>query len=115
LAPLFSDAETAEDQVQDIVGSGGAGNFVQRAEGVVEVEQEHFVGHFVLHGGLSSAQGCERILHQLLVAEVGQEACIGLSAGVSTDVAKDFGAQLGDSLAGKGGCLQTRRSRFLAS
>ena len=28
---LFSDAEGSEDQVEDVVGGGGAGNFVKRA------------------------------------------------------------------------------------
>jgi hypothetical protein len=43
-AMLLSDAEGAEDQVEDVVGGGGAGDFVEGAEGVVEIEEEHFVG-----------------------------------------------------------------------
>ena len=41
---LLSDAEGAKDQVEDVVGGGGAGDFVERAESVVEIEEEHFVG-----------------------------------------------------------------------
>jgi hypothetical protein len=40
---LLSDAEGAEDQVEDVVGGGGAGDFVEGAEGSVEVEQKHLV------------------------------------------------------------------------
>ena len=43
-ATLFSDAEGAEDQVEDVVGGGGAGDFVERTQGSVEIEQEHLVG-----------------------------------------------------------------------
>ena len=41
---LLSDAEGAEDKVQDIVAGGGAGDFVERAQGSVEIEEEHLVG-----------------------------------------------------------------------
>jgi len=42
---LLSDAESAEDQVQDVVGGGGAGDFVERAQGRIKIEQEHLVWH----------------------------------------------------------------------
>jgi len=48
---LFSNAEGAENEAEDVVGSGGAGNFVERAQGVVEVEQQHLVGDVLGHGG----------------------------------------------------------------
>lgn len=41
---LFADAELAEDEVQDVVGGGGAGKGVERLEGGVEVEEDHLVG-----------------------------------------------------------------------
>ena len=56
-ALLLSDAEGAEDQVQDVVGGGGAGDGVERPEGVVEIEQQHFVRDFRAHG---DAGGVER-------------------------------------------------------
>jgi len=40
---LFSDAEGAEDQVQDVVGGSRAGDVVQRTQRTVEVEQKHLV------------------------------------------------------------------------
>jgi hypothetical protein len=43
-ATLLSDAEGAEDQVEDVVRGGGAGDFVERAQCSVEIEQEHLVG-----------------------------------------------------------------------
>ena len=42
--PLLSDAEGAEDQVEDVVGGGDTGDFVEGAEGSVEVEEKHLVG-----------------------------------------------------------------------
>ena len=47
---LLSDAEGAEDQVEDVVGGGGAGDFVERAQGAVEIEQEHLVRDLGGHG-----------------------------------------------------------------
>ena len=41
---LLSDAESSKDQVQDVVGGGDAGDFVERAEGSVEIKEEHLVG-----------------------------------------------------------------------
>ena len=46
---LFSDAEGGEDQAEDVVGGGGAGDLVQWAERVVEIEQQHFVNRHALH------------------------------------------------------------------
>ena len=40
---LLTDAKCTENQVEDVVGGGGAGDFVERAERVVEIEQQHFV------------------------------------------------------------------------
>jgi hypothetical protein len=42
--PLLSDAKGAEDQVEDVVGGGDTGDFVEGAEGSVEVEEKHLVG-----------------------------------------------------------------------
>ena len=47
---LLSDAKGAEDQVEDVVGGGDAGDFVERAEGSVEVEEKHLVGDAGGHG-----------------------------------------------------------------
>ncbi len=44
-ARLLSDAEGAEDQIEDVFGGGGAGDFVEGAEGSVEIEEEHLVGN----------------------------------------------------------------------
>ena len=42
---LLSDAEGGEDQVQDVVGSGLAGERVQSPERAIEIEQDHLVGN----------------------------------------------------------------------
>jgi hypothetical protein len=49
-ATLLSNAEGTEDQVEDVVGGGGAGDFVEGAQGSVEVEQEHLVGDLGTNG-----------------------------------------------------------------
>src|ERR1700687_3198875 len=97
---LLSDAEGAEDQVEDIVGGGGAGDFVERAQGSVEVEQEHLVwdsGGYGVGGGVERG---ERVGDEFLVAHAGQEAGFELDGGVSGDVGEDGGGQGGDAFAG---------------
>ena len=54
-AVLFSDAEGTEDQVENVVGGGGAGDFVERAQGCVEIEQEHLVRHSSRDGVLAAS------------------------------------------------------------
>lgn len=49
---LLSHAKCLEDDVQDVVGAGGAGDEVEGPQCVVEVEQEHFVRQ-PLDGGLA--------------------------------------------------------------
>jgi len=41
---LFSDAEGGKDQVEDVVGSGLAGERIEGPEGAIEIEQDHLVG-----------------------------------------------------------------------
>jgi hypothetical protein len=47
---LLSDAEGAEDQVEDVIGGGGAGDGIEGPESVIEIEQQHFVRNFRGHG-----------------------------------------------------------------
>jgi hypothetical protein len=47
---LLADAESAEDQVQDVVGGGRSGDFVERAQGRIKIKQEHLVWHASGHG-----------------------------------------------------------------
>jgi len=47
-AKLLSDAETTEDQIQDVVGGGGAGDFIECFQCVVQVKQDHLMGDAVL-------------------------------------------------------------------
>ena len=54
---LLSDAESAEDQVEDVIGGSCAGDFVEGPQGSVEVEQEHLVGD---SGGYGVGRGIER-------------------------------------------------------
>ncbi len=42
----LSNAESAEDQVQDVVCGGSAGDGVERTQRAVKIEQQHFVRNF---------------------------------------------------------------------
>jgi len=50
--PLLSHAKGFEDDIEDVVDVGGAGDEVEGTQSVVEIEQEHFVVR-VLLGGLA--------------------------------------------------------------
>ena len=102
-ASSFSDAKRGEDQVEDVVGGGGAGDFVELAEGAVEVEQEHFVRGVALDRVGGGGKSGERVLDQLLLAEVGEER--GLLLGGAAGDLHYFLPQLGDSLSGQSGGL----------
>ena len=68
---LFSDAEGAEDQIEDVIGGGGAGDFIEGAEGSVEIEQEHLVGDSGGYGAGRSGERVECVGDQLLMANAG--------------------------------------------
>ena len=42
-ASLLADAEAGEDEIQDVVGGGLAGDGIERAQRLVQVEQDHLV------------------------------------------------------------------------
>ena len=44
---LLADAELAEDEIEDVVASSGSRDFIERPQGVVEIEHEHFVGNLI--------------------------------------------------------------------
>jgi len=44
---LLSNAERAEDQIQNVVAGGGSRNLIERLQGAVEIQQEHLMGNFV--------------------------------------------------------------------
>jgi hypothetical protein len=47
---LFSNAEGAEDEVEDVVGCGVSRDGIEGPQGIVEIEQQHFVRHFGADG-----------------------------------------------------------------
>jgi hypothetical protein len=53
---LLSDAERCEYQVEDVVGGGGSGDGIEGPQGIVEIEQQHFVGDFGGHGAGSEIE-----------------------------------------------------------
>jgi len=105
---LFADAERAEDQVQDVIGGGGAGDFIQRSQSIVEVEQEHFVRDFVVDGGFRGFERSQRVAHEALVADTGEKTALGMGADFSADVAKNLGAKLRNAFSGESGGADSR-------
>src|SRR6266536_1809867 len=99
---LLSDAERAKDQVENVVGGGGAGDFVERAEGVVEVEEKHLVGDASGNGVGGAVQSGERVGDQFVVADVGEKSGFGGRGGAG-DVVEDLDAEFGDAFAAESG------------
>src|SRR5580658_3914248 len=80
---LLSDAEGTEDEVEDVVGGSGAGDFVEGAQGRVEIEEQHLVGDARAYGVGCGVEPSDRIVDKFLVANAGQEPGFLLQAGVS--------------------------------
>src|SRR5262249_7776754 len=74
---LFADAETAEDEIENVVVSSRACDFVERTKCVVEIEQQHLVWNATVNGLFSRIQSVEGIANQRLMAGVGQESRFG--------------------------------------
>ncbi len=89
---LLSDAESAEDQVEDVVSGGGAGDRIERPQGAVEIKQQHFMWDFCGHGAGSSLERGQRFLYESLVAHICKKSGFGLRPCFATDVAKNLGA-----------------------
>src|ERR1022692_1041851 len=99
---LFSDAEGAENQIEDIVGRGGSGHFVDRTQRSVEIEQQHLVRNAGAYGVAGGIQRTERVMDQFLMAHAGKKACLRVLRRVSGDVTQNSLAQSGNALTGQG-------------
>jgi len=99
---LLSNAERAEDQVQDIVTSCGPSDLIERPQGVIQIKQEHFVRDFVFYGYSRCRKRCKGFSYVFLVPQVAEKSIFDLGAGVSSDVTQNLISQLGDSFSG--GC-----------
>ena len=71
-------------------------------EGLVEVEEQHLVGHALDRGLAGARQGPEAILEQLLVAKVGNELAFGAGVAGGRSDLEDLGFELWQALAGQG-------------
>jgi hypothetical protein len=86
---LFSDAEGSENEIKDVVGGGCAGDFIEGAQGVVEVEQQHFVRHSGGNRVRGGVQGGKRIADKLLMADAGKKPAFQLGCRVAADARQD--------------------------
>jgi len=66
-------AERRKNNAQHIVRGGCAGDRVERTQGVVKIEQQHFVGKSLVSRLARAGQCFERFLDELLVAQIGNE------------------------------------------
>ena len=88
--------------VEDVVAGGGAGEGVERSEGLVEVEENHLVGDVCDCGVGCTDEGGERRVDGLLLAEVGEQRGFG-SGGAGCDEREDGCAKFWDAVAGERG------------
>src|SRR6266576_2314503 len=96
---LFSNTEGAEDQIQDVICSSRPRDFIKLAQGVVQVEQDHFVGNFVANGCLGGIERGYAFTDQCLMPQTGNKPSFRLHARFSADVTQDLVAQRPYSLA----------------
>lgn len=75
---LLSNAESAEDQIQDIVGCGRSGDGIERSKSAVEIEKQHLVRNLSRDRRLRRIQRRKRILDQPLMAHVGYKSSFGM-------------------------------------
>jgi len=99
---LLSDTKSAEDQAQNVIRGGGAGDFVERVQGIVKIHEEHLVRYLVADRGSRSIEGGGRPSYQFLVAQVGEEASFGGSARLAADMTENLCPELWNALAGDG-------------
>ncbi len=74
---LLSDAEGAEDTLQDVVWGCSAGQGIECAQGIVQVQQEDLVRSILCHSRLGSSEGLQGQDYCLLLAKVGDQRCVG--------------------------------------
>src|SRR5579859_2289513 len=101
---LLPNTKTAEDQVQNIVCGGLAGDGIQRTQGSVEIQHDHLVRNAAGNGILGGSQAGERLFHQSLMTDVGQEPGFVLARRMASKSIENFCPQLVDTLSGQGGC-----------
>ncbi len=89
---LLPDAEGGEDEVEDVVGGGFAGEVVEVAQRGVEVEQEHLVGDALVDRGGCCGKRIECSADGLMLAQVGEHAGLFFTAG-SAHEGEDLFAQ----------------------
>src|ERR1700757_123031 len=99
--PLLSNAERAEDQIEDVVVRRNPGYLIQWPQRVVKVQQQHLVRNPVSDRLPRRLQRCQRISHQPLVAHIRQKSAFPLRSRVSPDVVENFASQFSDSQPGK--------------
>ena len=61
----LSDAERAKDQIQDVIIGRRTGDFIERPQGIVEVQQKHFMRNSIADRDSGVAQSRNRGAYQI--------------------------------------------------
>lgn len=80
---LFSDTEAAEDQVENIVSGGFAGDGIEWPQGAIKIEHDHLVRNVTVGSFACRFQTADGFEYQSLMADIGEESCLVLSAGLA--------------------------------
>ena len=76
---LFTDTKRGKNAVQDIVGGGGSGDGIDRAESRIKIQQQHLVRDAEFHGLSSLIERFDTFAQQILMADAGYESEILLA------------------------------------
>ena len=80
---LLSNTEAAENQIQNVIRGGLAGDGVQRAQCSVEIEHDHLMRDSAFHGLAGIFKAGDGFFHQAPMAHVGEKAAFLLCAAVA--------------------------------
>lgn len=94
---LFSDAEGAEDQIENVVGGSLPCQGIESPEGSVKVEQDHLMGDAAVVGMTAVFEGGSCVDNGLLLAKVCEET--GFGGGSAGGELEDFLAERVDASA----------------
>jgi hypothetical protein len=73
MAQLFSDAEVAEDEIQNVIARRGTGKSIEGLENFVQVEKNHLMGDGCAGCLTCATKRCYCRRNRLLLAEIREQ------------------------------------------
>src|SRR5215467_1463779 len=86
----FPNAERAEDQVQDVVVGRCAGDLIERAQSVVEIEQQHLMRNSLFDSIFRCVECGERIFDHPVMADIREKSSLCLRPIFSTEMPQNL-------------------------